>query len=59
MPNRGLTNLAHTRPPTRWRAEIAYILIPAARLRARVKQLARQIEHDYAGRELVIIPSKP
>lgn len=56
MLKRGLTKLTHTRPPTRWRAEIAYVLIPAARLRARVKQLARQIERDYAGRELVIIP---
>jgi hypoxanthine phosphoribosyltransferase len=50
------TKLSHARPPARWRAEIAYVLIPAARLRARVKQLARQIERDYAGRELVIIP---
>jgi hypoxanthine phosphoribosyltransferase len=56
MPNCGLTNLTRTRPPARWRSEIAYILIPAARLRARVKQLAREIERDYAGRELVIIP---
>src|ERR1041384_5719158 len=56
MPNCGLTNLTRTRPPARWRSEIAYILIPAARLRARVKQLAREIERDYAGRGLVIIP---
>jgi hypoxanthine phosphoribosyltransferase len=56
MPNRGFTKLTRTRPPARWRAEIAYIVIPAARIRSRVKQLARQIESDYAGRELVIIP---
>jgi len=51
-----LTKLNRSPPPSRWRAEIAYVLIPAARLRARVKQLARQIERDYTGRELVIVP---
>src|ERR1043165_9558904 len=57
MANPGqLTKLSRTAPPARWRSEIAYVLIPAARLRARVKQLARQIERDYAGRELVIVP---
>src|SRR5687768_13573678 len=43
------------RPPNRWRSEIDYVLIPAARLRLRVKQLAREIERDYSGRELVIV----
>jgi hypoxanthine phosphoribosyltransferase len=49
------THLDRTRPPARWRPEIDYVLIPAARLHLRVKQLARQIECDYAGRELVIV----
>lgn len=49
------TKLSRTKPPARWRAEIDYVLIPAARLRSRVKQLAREIEHAYAGRELVIV----
>lgn len=43
------------RPPKIWRGEIDYVLIPAARLRARVRELAAQIEHDYARRELVIV----
>jgi hypoxanthine phosphoribosyltransferase len=43
-------------PPAPWRDEIEYVLIPAARLRLRVKQLAREIERDYRKRELVIIP---
>jgi hypoxanthine phosphoribosyltransferase len=47
--------LTRTRPPARWRADIDYVLIPAARLRLRVKQLAREIETDYVGRELVIV----
>jgi hypoxanthine phosphoribosyltransferase len=56
MPMRAaLQKLTRTRPPARWRADIDYVLIPPARLRARVKQLARQIQRDYAGRELVIV----
>lgn len=39
-----------------WRGEIDYVLIPPALLRKRVKELAREIERDYAGRELVIVP---
>ena len=50
------TKLTRTRPPKGWSAEIDYVLIPPARLRARVKQLARQIQRDYAGRQLVIVP---
>lgn len=57
MPNLGqLTKLTRIQAPARWRNEIAHVVIPAAKLRARVKQLARQIERDYAGRELVIVP---
>jgi hypoxanthine phosphoribosyltransferase len=47
--------LTRTRPPARWRADVDYVLIPAARLRLRVKQLARQIENDYTGRELALV----
>jgi hypoxanthine phosphoribosyltransferase len=47
--------LSRTKPPARWRAEIDYVLIPASHLRSRVEQLARAIEKDYAGRELVIV----
>lgn len=32
------------------------MLIPPARLRRRVRELAAQIERDFAGRELVIVP---
>lgn len=47
--------LTRMRPPAQWRSEIDYVLIPATRLRLRVKQLAAQIERDYTGRELVIV----
>ena len=47
--------LSRTKPPACWRAEIDYVLIPAARLRSRVKQLALEIERDYHERELVIV----
>ena len=49
------SRLSRSKPPARWRADIDYVLIPAARLRSRVKQLAREIERGYAGRELVIV----
>lgn len=50
-----LTRLGHTRPPKRWRQDVEYVLIPPARLRNRVKELAALIEADYVGRELVIV----
>jgi hypoxanthine phosphoribosyltransferase len=50
-----VTRLSRTKPPACWRAEIDYVLIPAPRLRSRVKQLAHEIERDYRERELVIV----
>jgi hypoxanthine phosphoribosyltransferase len=50
-----LQRLSRLRPPANWRADIEYVLIPATRLRHRVKELAAQIERDYARRELVIV----
>ncbi len=49
------SELSRTKPPARWREEIDYVIIPAARLRHRVRQLAWQIEADFSGRELVIV----
>lgn len=56
-------NTAKSRPalwsaapvPRRWRREVQFILIPQARIARRVAQLARQIERDFAGRELVVV----
>jgi hypoxanthine phosphoribosyltransferase len=43
------------RPPAVWRDEIHSVLISRARLARRVGALARQIEKDFAGRDLVIV----
>jgi hypoxanthine phosphoribosyltransferase len=42
--------------PRRWRGEVERVLITRAQLEARVRQLARRIEHDYRGRDLVLVP---
>jgi hypoxanthine phosphoribosyltransferase len=41
--------------PPRWRQEVQQILITDARLATRVKSLARAIEKDFRGRELVVV----
>ena len=41
--------------PIRWRGEIERVLITEAQIARRVKSLAREIEKDFRGRELVII----
>ena len=42
--------------PSHWRAEVDQILISEDQLARRVRTLARQIEKDYRGRDLVIVP---
>jgi hypoxanthine phosphoribosyltransferase len=42
-------------PPKAWRREISSILISEERLARRVNLLARQIQKDFAGRDLVIV----
>jgi hypoxanthine phosphoribosyltransferase len=41
--------------PPRWRKEVQRVLITEAQLARRVKTLAREIEHDFQGRETVIV----
>jgi hypoxanthine phosphoribosyltransferase len=41
--------------PPRWRKEIEKILITDEQLAKRIKILARQIEKDFRGRELVVV----
>jgi len=41
--------------PARWRKEVEKILITDEQLARRVKTLAREIERDFRGRELVVI----
>lgn len=44
-----------TKVPEVWRKEIGSVLISTARLKSRVRELARQIELDYAGRDLAVV----
>ena len=52
-----VTRLApvHTPVPPRWRREVERILITDEMLAARVRTLAREIERDYRGREMVVV----
>ncbi|NGO40480.1 hypoxanthine phosphoribosyltransferase [Limisphaera ngatamarikiensis] len=43
------------RVPRVWRAEVERVLIPADGLARRVRALARQIQRDYEGRDLVMV----
>jgi hypoxanthine phosphoribosyltransferase len=44
-----------TEPPPHWRKEIESVLISRQSIARRVRSLARQIEKDFAGRDLVIV----
>ena len=41
--------------PRVWRQEVERVLIPADRLARRVRAMARQIQEDHRGRELVLV----
>jgi hypoxanthine phosphoribosyltransferase len=41
--------------PARWRKELRLVLISEARLRRRVRQLARAIAADFKGRDLAVV----
>lgn len=41
--------------PRRWRRDIACVLITEAQIRRRIRALARDIQRDYRGREMVIV----
>ena len=42
-------------PPPRWRKEVARVLINDEELAKRIAQLGREIQRDYAGKEMVIV----
>ena len=44
-----------TRVPPRWRAEVERVLITEAQLARRVKALARELERDFRGHDLVVV----
>ncbi len=41
--------------PVRWRSELASVLISQEQIAARIRRLTRDIQRDYAGRDLVIV----
>jgi hypoxanthine phosphoribosyltransferase len=41
--------------PARWRREVAQVLISEPQIARRVRQLAREIERDFKGREVVVV----
>ncbi|MBI2925930.1 MAG: hypoxanthine phosphoribosyltransferase [Verrucomicrobia bacterium] len=42
-------------PPSRWRKELLSVIITRPQLARRVRELARRIERDFAGRDLVVV----
>jgi hypoxanthine phosphoribosyltransferase len=46
---------SNTPVPPRWRKEVASVLITEAQLAKRIAALGRQIERDFAGREMVVV----
>lgn len=46
---------ANGRVPARWRAEVERVLITDEQLERRIRMLSRQIQRDFAGRELVVV----
>src|SRR5437763_17031920 len=45
----------NTRVPPRWRKEVERVLITQERLASRIRQMSRQIESDFKGREMVVV----
>lgn len=43
------------RVPARWRAEVKRVLITDEQIAARVREMSRQIQRDFAGKELVVV----
>jgi hypoxanthine phosphoribosyltransferase len=54
-PGKDSMNMRIQKPPPQWRREIEFILISERQIALRVNALAREIEKDFAGRDLVIV----
>ncbi len=50
-----LVTRSHGVPP-QWRADLREVLITENELRRRVREIARALTRDYAGRELLLVP---
>src|SRR5215831_16082582 len=54
-PRSSLSKNHAARVPTRWRKEVQRILITDEQIARRVVAMSRQIQRDFAGRELVVV----
>jgi hypoxanthine phosphoribosyltransferase len=52
---RGAPDSSSGSVPAGWRKEVERILIPEFRLARRIRKMSREIEHDFKGREMVIV----
>src|SRR5438477_7517873 len=43
------------RVPPRWRKEVERILIPETRIASRIRQMSRDIQKDFKGKEMVVV----
>jgi hypoxanthine phosphoribosyltransferase len=43
------------RVPARWRTEIERVLITPSQIQRRVKTMAREVQRDFRGRELIVV----
>jgi hypoxanthine phosphoribosyltransferase len=50
-----ILNQPAARVPSRWRAEVKRVLIAEEQIAVRVREMSRQIQRDFAGRELVVV----
>ncbi len=46
---------APSRVPPRWRADMQSVLISQSQIARRIRELSRDIERDFTGRELVVV----
>ena len=51
----GMAKTLDTRVPHRWRKEVERILITEQELAGRIRRMSRDIERDFAGREMVVV----
>jgi len=55
MQSRGPAPPADRRVPARWRREVQRVLIPEERIARRIHRMAREIDRDFRGREMVVV----
>jgi len=44
-----------TRVPMRWRKEVERVLITEGQIARRIREMSREIQRDFAGREMVVV----